>query len=102
MNFNFGKNNNNKKNMFFTNENNELDDKLDNIYESIQNIVFNKSKINKLNSNEIKNSIEPNKIFLQKEKMDYKNNNNNIKKEIFIKNKKDNNNLLNIKNIPLK
>jgi hypothetical protein len=40
MNFNFGKNNNNKKNMFFTNENNELDDKLDNIYESIQNIVF--------------------------------------------------------------
>ena len=101
MNFNFGKNNNNKKNMLFTNENNELDDKLDNIYESIQNIVFNKSKINKLNSNEIKNSIEPNKIFLQKEKMDYKNNNNNIKKEIFIKNKKDNNNLLNIKNIIL-
>ena len=98
MNFNFGKNNNNKKNMLFTNENNELDDKLDNIYESIQNIVFNKSKINKLNSNEIKNSIEPNKKFLQKEKMDYKNNNNNIKKEIFIKNKKDNNNLLNIKN----
>jgi len=42
MNFNFGKNKYNNNNDFYINDNNELDDKLDNIYESIQNIVFNK------------------------------------------------------------
>ena len=42
MNFNFGKNKYNNNNEFYINDNNELDDKLDNIYESIQNIVFNK------------------------------------------------------------
>lgn len=42
MNFNFGKNKYNNNNEFYINDNSELDDKLDNIYESIQNIVFNK------------------------------------------------------------
>ena len=42
MNFNFGKNKYINSNELYINDNNELDDKLDNIYESIQNIVFNK------------------------------------------------------------
>ena len=46
--FNFGKNSLNKKNIFDINENKDLDDKLDNIYESIQNIVFNEPVTNKL------------------------------------------------------
>ena len=52
MNFYFGKN---KQNNLFLNNNENLDDKLDNIYESIQNIVFNDSNNNQLNFNRIKN-----------------------------------------------
>ena len=40
MDFNFGKNILDKKNIITQDENKDLDDKLDNIYESIQNIVF--------------------------------------------------------------
>ena len=56
MNFNFGKNIYNNNNELFINDNNELDDKLDNIYESIQNIVFNKPsfiKEKKINNSKI-------------------------------------------------
>ena len=45
MNFKFGKKIINKQNNIYKNENKDLDDKLDNIYESIQNIVFNEPKI---------------------------------------------------------
>ena len=92
MNFNFGKKINNKQNNINSNKNKELDDKLDNIYESIQNIVFNESKINKLNQNRIKINIEPN---IQKEQNLY----NKINKdEILIKNKRDNKNNIIYKN----
>ena len=74
MNFNFGKNNLFKQNFLNSKENTELDDKLDNIYESIQNIVFNESKINKLKSNNINMNIEPNDLSLQKEENIYKSN----------------------------
>ena len=61
MNFNFGKNKYNNINELYINENNELDDKLDNIYESIQNIVFNKpSFTNEKKVNEPKLSIDKN------------------------------------------
>ena len=87
MNFKFGKKIINKQNNIYKNENKDLDDKLDNIYESIQNIVFNEPKINKLKQNEIKFNFEPNINLLQKEKNMIKN---IIKDEILIKNKKDN------------
>ena len=84
MNFNFGKKLNNKQNNINSNKNKELDDKLDNIFESIQNIVFNESKINKINQNKTKINIEPN---FQKEQKVY----NKINKdENLIKNIKDN------------
>ena len=72
MNFNFGKNNLFKQNFLKSKENKELDDKLDNIYENIQNIVFNESKINKLKSNNINMNIEPNDLSIQKEENIYK------------------------------
>ena len=87
MNFKFGKKIINKQNNIYKNENKDLDDKLDNIYESIQNIVFNEPKINKLNQNKIKFNFEPNINLLQKEKNMIKKIN---KDEILIKNKKDN------------
>ena len=87
MNFKFGKKIINKQNNIYKNENKDLDDKLDNIYESIQNIVFNEPKINKLKQNEIKFNFEPNINLLQKEKNMIKKIN---KDEILIKNKKDN------------
>ena len=89
MNFNFGKNNLFKQNFLNLKENKELDDKLDNIYESIQNIVFNESKINKLKSNDINMNIEPNDLSLQKEENIYKNNE-DFNDEEFINSKKDN------------
>ena len=99
MNFNFGKNNLFKQNFLNSKENKELDDKLDNIYESIQNIVFNESKINKLKSNNINMNIEPNDLSLQNEENIYKINK-DFNDEEFIKSKKDNkiNNLYNNKN----
>ena len=84
MNFNFGKKINKKEYNINSNKKKELDDKLDNIYESIQNIVFNESKINKLNQNKAKINFEPN---IQKDQKVY----NKINKdENLIKNKKDN------------
>ena len=64
--FNFGKNSLNKKNIFDINENKDLDDKLDNIYESIQNIVFNEQVTNKINNKKNYN-IEPNLSIFQDE-----------------------------------
>ena len=100
MNFNFGKNRIHKQNNIFSNDNKQLEDKLDNIYENIQNIVFNEPQINKLNSKEIKLNIEPNNIFHQKEENNINKINYDIKKELFIKNQKDNknNNLANLQN----
>ena len=88
MDFNFGKNILDKKNIITQDENKDLDDKLDNIYESIQNIVFNESKINKINSNKKNYNIEPNIVFLQNEKKNNINHDNSD--EEFVKNKKDN------------
>ena len=94
--FNFGKNSLNKKNIFDANEDKDLDDKLDNIYESIQNIVFNESNINKINNKKNYN-IEPNLFLFQGE---LKNNVINKQTEENIKNIEDNtnNNFNNIEN----
>ena len=89
MNFNFWKNNFLKQNFLNSKDNKDLDDKLDNIYENIQNIVFKESKINKLNSNNINMNIEPNNIPLEKEENIHKNNK-DFNDEEFIKSKKDN------------
>ena len=88
MDFNFGKNILDRKNIITQNENKDIDDKLDNIYESIQNIVFNEPKINKINSNKKNYNIEPNIVFLQNEKKNNINHDNSD--EEFVKNKKDN------------
>lgn len=71
MNFYFGKKNNEKNNVLIGN-NEELDNKLDNIYESIQNIVFNKPENDKYNlkikgkNKNDKNNL-PNKALLIKD-----------------------------------
>ena len=83
MNFNFGKKNFKNQNNIYSEDNFELNNKLNNIYESIQNIVFNEPKINKINKKEIKNNIEP---ILKKKEKEFK----NSKNEQFIKYKKEN------------
>ena len=95
MNFNFGKKNSHKQNIIYPIENKELDDKLDNIYESIQNIVFKETQVNKLNSNKINKKIEPKMIVLENSQTNFNNKNVN-----FIKNKKYNkdNKIVNDKN----
>ena len=83
MNFNFGKKNFKNQNNIYSEDNFELNNKLNNIYESIQNIVFNEPKINKISKKEIKNNIEP---ILKKKEKEFK----NSKNEQFIKYKKEN------------
>mgnify|MGYP006873032963 CR=1 FL=1 len=88
MDFNFGKNKYNNNNELFINENNELDDKLDNIYESIQNIVFNKPSF--INEKQINNpKINIDKIIENKSDAFFINkfNSNNINKVNNNKNK---------------
>ena len=92
MNFYFGKKSNNEQKDIFMDDNDELDNKLDNIYESIQNIVFNKPennnknnklKLNEKNYNIIDQTNLPNKAQLfQTNNNIFENNENYQKKEI--------------------